>query len=227
MIFDAKVEPKYRDAIEVAANTILEKGNKQHRNTARHVIESELLIRFVPLAQIGCSGVAGLIDSRRTNKRIASEELTVMEAMGEAYITFADWTFDVAGQRGCQGTLVHEGLHAYDFAKIISSFSKADGEPENIYDLTLYELERRAAVTSAEYLVRIGEPDYIDDGLELNLVGLDAHGKPFADMAGIDLRMQNGYGLNGNNQGMLMSRMLRLRQKGEGFRLGKWLRFGS
>lgn len=227
MIFDAKVEPKYRHAIEEAAHTILEKGSKQHRNTAKHVIESDLLIRFVPLDKIGCSGVTGLIDSRRTNRRIAAEELSVMEAMGEVYITFADWTFDVAGQRGCQGTLVHEGLHAYDFAKIISSFSKADTELENLYDLTLYELEHRAAVTSAEYLVRIGEPDYIDDGLKLNLVSLDADGKPFADMAGIDLRMQNGYGLNGNNQGMLMSRMLRLRRKGEGFSLGKWLGFGG
>lgn len=227
MIFDDKVERRYRDAIEEAAQTVLEKGNKQHRNTAKHCIESDLLIRFVPLDQIGCSGVTGLIDSRRTNKRIAAEELSIIESMAEAYITFADWTFDVAGQRGCQGTLVHEGLHALDFARIISSFSKSDIEPESIYDLSFYELERRAAITSADYLVRIGEPDYIDDGLKLNLVSLDAEGKPFADMAGIDIRMQNGYGLNSNNQGIMMSRMLRLRRKGEGFSFTKWLGIGG
>jgi len=227
MIFDSKVDKKYRDAIDEAAQTVLEKGNRLHRNTAKHCIESDLLIRFVPLDQIGCSGVTGLIDSRRTNKRIAAGDLSVMEAMGEVYITFADWTFDVAGQRGCQGTLVHEGLHALDFARIISSFSKGDIEPENIYDLSLYELERSAAVTSADYLVRIGEPDYIDDGLKLNLVSLDADGKPFADMAGIDIRMQNGYGLNSDNQGIMMSRMLRLRRKGETFSFTKWLGFGG
>ena len=216
MIFDEKVQSKYRDAIETAAHTILEKGNKQHRNTARHMIESDVLIRFVPLDKIGCSGVTGVISSRRTNRRIDSEEIDVMQALSEVYITFADWTFDVAGQRGCQGTLVHEGLHAFDFARIISSFSRPDAKP---FDLSLYELEHRAAVASADYLVRIGEPDYIDDGLKLNLVSIDAAGTPFADMEGIRLRMQNGYGLDENNQGKMISRMLGLRKKQEGFSL--------
>lgn len=224
MIFDDKVQSKYRDAIEEAAHTVLEKGNKQHRNTARHVIDSDLLIRFVPLKEIGCSGVTGVISARKTNKRIQNEELDVMEALGEVYITFADWTFDVAGQRGCQGTLVHEGLHAYDFAKIIASFSGPETEP---FDLSLYELEHRAAIASAQYLVRIGEPDYIDDGLKLNLVSLDAAGTPFADMEAIKLRMQDGYGLNENDQGKMISRMLGLRRRGEGFSLSRLLGFGD
>lgn len=223
MKFDNKVKSKYRNAIEEAVETILEKGNKQQRYVANLAKSSDLLIRFVPLAEINCSGVTGLIDNRKTNRKIQNETLPVEEAMGEVYIAFSDWCWDVAGQRGCQGTFVHEGLHAYDFAKIIASFSK--NEPENIYDLTLYQLEHRAAVTSADYLVRIGRPDYIDDGLQLNLVGLDESGKPFVDMDGIKLRMQNGYDLNELDQGTIMSEMLGLAKRQQNFSFRKFLGF--
>jgi len=217
MKFDSKVETKYRDAIEEAVETILERGNKQQKNVAKLAKESDLLIRFVPLDEIGCSGVTGVIDNNRTNSRIKNETLDIKEALGEVYIAFSDWCWDVAGQRGCQGTMVHEGLHAYDFAKIISTFSKAEEEPENIYDLTLYELEHRAAVTSGDYLVRIGKPDFIDDGLKLNLVSLDKDGKPFVDMEGIKIRMQDGYGLNESEQGVIISKMLGLKRRKTGF----------
>lgn len=217
MKFDSKVGTIYRDAIEEAVETILERGSKQQKNVARLTKESDLLIRFVPLAEINCSGVTGLIDSNHTNERIQNETLDIREALGEVYITFSDWCWDVAGQRGCQGTFVHEGLHAYDFAKIISTFSKAEEEPENIYDLTLYELEHRAAVTSADYLVRIGKPDFIDDGLQLSLVSLDENGKPFVDMDGIESRMQNGYGLNQSEQGVIISQMFGLKARKRGF----------
>ncbi|MGB7068586.1 MAG: hypothetical protein WBD22_03770 [Pyrinomonadaceae bacterium] len=223
MIFDDRVEAKYRDAIEEAAAQVLEKGNKQHKNTARLMIESDVVIRFVPLATIGCSGITGLVDRRSTNRRIVAGELSVVEALSDVHITFADWTFDVAGQRGCQGTLVHEGLHAFDFARIVSSYSKGD---DPVVDLSLYQLEHRAAITSAEYLVLIGEPDYIDDGLKLDLVGIDVAGRPFADLVGIGRRMQNGYGLNETNQGIMMSRMLGIKKKEEGFSLGRLLGLG-
>src|SRR4051812_31376709 len=110
MIFDAHVESKYRDAIEEALDTILERGNEGHKETARSIRATHVRINFVPLDQIKCSGVTGLSLSWRTNNRIQNETLEFEEALREIYISFADWTFDVAGQRGCQGTLVHEGL---------------------------------------------------------------------------------------------------------------------
>lgn len=216
MKFHRNVQPKYRDAIEEALDVILARGNAGHVETAREIAASDVEIRFVPLKKIGCSGVAGLKNALKTNARIDDEELSFREALGEAYICFADWTFDVAGQRGCQGTLVHEGLHACDFARIISSFSNSQIDPLGITDLSLYELERRAAIASAEYLVLVGEPDYINEGQQLCLVNMDDGGKPCVDMPGIEQRMQNGYGLNADNQGTMISSMLGIRPKGEG-----------
>lgn len=217
MIFAENVKTEYREAIEEAVEVILEKGNKQQKNVARMASETALLIRFVPLAEINCSGVTGLIDNNKTNRRINDETIEVKEAMGEIYIAFSDWAYDVAGQRGCQGTLVHEGLHAFDFARMISEYSKNEADEENIYDLTLYELEKRAAEISADYLVRIGKPDYIDDGLKLSLVCLNDEGKPCVDNAGIELRMQNGYGLNELNQGAKISEILGVAPRKPGF----------
>lgn len=203
--------------LEEAAETVLQKGNERHRKTVKNLLASETEIRLVPLDQIGCSGVAGLIDRRRTNRKIDNEIITETEAMGEAHITFSDWTFDVAGSRGVEGTLVHEGLHICDFGEIISSFSKADHEPLNIYDLSLYELEHRAAVTSGEYLALIGREDYVNEGLQLGIVKINDNGEPEADLAGIDDRMQNGYGVNINEQGIMISKMLGIRPKGSSF----------
>ncbi|CAN5781858.1 hypothetical protein BH20ACI4_BH20ACI4_16450 [soil metagenome] len=222
MIFAENVKSEYRDAIEESVETILDKGNKQQKNVARTAKETDLLIRFVPLAEINCSGVTGVIDNNKTNRRIDRENLEVEEAMGEVHITFSDWCWDVAGQRGCQGTLVHEGLHAFDFARMISEFSKIDKGKENIYDLTLYQLEHRAAQISADYLVRIGKPDFIDDGLKLNLVCLDDEGKPCIDRDGIELRMQNGYGLNESNQGAKISDILGIKPR-NGFSIRRFL----
>ena len=221
MKFHRNVKPKYRDAINEALDTIIARGNTGHVETAREIAASDVEIRFVPLKKIGCSGVAGLKNPVLTNARIDNEEISFREALSEVYICFADWTFDTAGQRGCQGTLVHEGLHACDFARIISSFSNSQIDPLGITDLTLYELERRAAIASAEYLVLIGEPDYINEGQQLCLVNLDDTGKPCVDMPGIETRMQNGYGLNADNQGTMISEMVGIRPKDEGSMLSK------
>ena len=222
MIFADDVEKKYRDAMEEAVETILEKGNKQQKNVARTAKETDLLIRFVPLAEINCSGVTGVIDNIKTNRKINRGQIEVEEAMSEIFIAFSDWCWDVAGQRGCQGTMVHEGLHAFDFARMISEYSKLEKGEENIYDLTLYQLEHRAAQISADYLVRIGKPDYIDDGLKLNLVCMNERGEPCVDKNGIDLRMQNGYGLNESNQGAKISDILGIKQQ-HGFSIRRLL----
>lgn len=227
MKFGKGVTSKYRSAMEEAVETILKRGNDGHRESTQALVDSDVTIDFVPLAEINCSGVTGLISPRSTNKRIDRDELTHHEALGEVYIKLADWTFDVAGQRGCQGTLVHEGLHAFDFARIISSFANANVDPLGMVDLSLYELEHRAAIASAEYLVLIGEPEFINEGQQLGLVAVGADGEPFVDEDGILARMQNGYGVNEGQPGVLISSMLGIRPKGDGFSLSKLLGFAS
>lgn len=211
MKFDTGVSKKYRQAVAEAVETILEKGNERHRATARALSDSDLLIRVVPLSEIGVSGVTGLIDGRETNRKIRREQISVGEALSEVYITFSNWTFDVAGQRGVEGTLVHEGLHACDFAEIIASLSS---EGREFHDLSLYDLEHRAAITSAEYLVLIGKEDYVEEGRQLGLVGVDDTGRPFVDMAGIEARMRNDYKINSAENGGMMSERLGLRRQG-------------
>ena len=226
MRFDSHIKPTYRDAIEEAVATVIEKGNPGQVETATCIRDSKVKIQFVPLKKIKCSGVTGVIDAASTNKRIKNETLDMMEALGEIYIQLADWTFDVAGQRGCQGTIVHEGLHACDFARLIASLSNTDVDPLGIVDPTLYELEHRAAVASAEYVQLIGLPDYIDDGLKLGILALDSDGKPFVDMNGIDQRMRDGYGVTPDNQGTLMTDMLGLKSKTEPSMISRLLGLG-
>jgi hypothetical protein len=213
MRFDKGIAPKYKKAIEDAVAVILEKGNMNQKFVAKEILESDLLIKFVPLAEIGCSGVTGLIDNVATNRKIASRRLSIQEALGEVYIKFSDWCWDVVGARACEGTFVHEGLHAYDFARIISSYSYADQNPSEIVELSLYDLEHRGALTSADYLVRIGKPDYLDDGFQLSLVKLDAKGKPMIDKEGILSRLEHAYGVTAKSPGIAISNLLGLQSR--------------
>jgi hypothetical protein len=214
MRFDNSVSEKHRAMVLDAVEAIRTIGNGQHLETVDALDAGDCEIRLVPLDQINCSGVTGLIDRRRTNRRIARGQIDEISALAEVHITFSDWTFETAGPRGVEGTLVHEGLHACDFARVISSLSKAGSDPDDAFDLTLYDLEHRAAVTSAEYLVLAGKDDYIEEGSQLGLVGIDENGQPFVDLEGIQRRMINDYKLTTEDHGGFMSKRLRLRRPG-------------
>src|SRR6185295_9993223 len=101
---------------EEAFDTILEKGNDEHREYMNHILGSKMLVRVRPVKEVNASGITGLISSVKTNYRLATDRLDAQEALGEIHITIAEETIDTGGQRGCEGTFVHEGRHAYDFA---------------------------------------------------------------------------------------------------------------
>jgi hypothetical protein len=195
MKFDRGIDKKYRRSIEDAFDSMLEHGNDSHREVAELILDSEMLVRVKPVSKINASGVTGLIDPGDTNDRIEDERLSVREAFDEIYIAIAEETIDTGGQRGCEGTFVHEGRHAYDFARTISSFSDADVNPLSLFDPTLYELEWEAHKTSGEYMLRVARDEYIEEGLQLLILGREVEGGCFLNEEGIGCRLRDNYGL--------------------------------
>ena len=209
MRFHQGIEKKYRQSVEEAFETILERGNETHRRTARLILESEMHIYVGPVSQVKASGLSGVINVSETNDKIASERLSLKEALGEVYITIAEET--LGSQRGAEGTFVHENQHALDFALVIESFSNADLNPLSIYDPTHYELEWAAHVVSGEYMLAIGRDDYLNEGLDLMILGRNETGF-FLDRDGIRQRLKNSYGMeSGGNVGRLASELVGLR----------------
>ncbi|MDI1243633.1 MAG: hypothetical protein PSX80_17115 [bacterium] len=213
MRFDLNIESKYRRSVELAFDAIIEHGNALHRHIAKHILASDMLVRVRPVSEINASGITGLIDPEATNEKIADERIGLREALGEVYIAIAEETIDTGGQRGCEGTFVHEGRHAYDFAQMIASYSDGDVNPLSIFDPTLYELELEAHKISGDYMLCIGRDEYIEEGLGLMILGRASEIEPcYVDSTGIHKRLCDSYGLTPDgNQGPRASELLGLR----------------
>lgn len=210
MKFEEGIDEKYRKAVEDAVATIIEKGNDSHRLVAGAIRDSDMLIRVEPVSEVKASGVTGVISWWSTNSLIAKEKVTVDRALAEIYILIAKETID-AGPRGIEGTFVHEGRHAYDFAQVIASFSDSDLNPLSVFDPTMYELERAAHIAAGEYMLLINKDEYIDEGLGLLILGRDVNGVVQLWDEGIECRLRDGYGLTADgNQGVLTSELLKL-----------------
>jgi hypothetical protein len=214
MKFDKGIARKYRRSVDEAFEAIVANGNDEHRRVANAILDSKMLVRVLPVRQVNASGVTGLIDAGDTNDRIKDERLSTREAFDEIYIAIAEETIDTGGQRGCEGTFVHEGRHAFDFAQTIESFSDADVNPLSIFDPTLYELEWEAHRTSGEYMLRVARDEYIEEGIQLLILGNNAEHGCFLNEEGIRTRLQSNYGLNADaNPGPRASELLGLRQR--------------
>jgi hypothetical protein len=207
MKYQKGVARKYKKIIDAAFAVIADIGTDQQKRVMNAIGESEMLICVGPLSEVRASGITGVTDPARANSRIAAERLSLPEALGEVFITFAAETIDGAGARGTEGTLVHEAQHAYDFGKVIESFSKTDINPLTVFDPTLYEMELAAHLTSGDFMVRRNLPEYLDEGLGLGLI--ERSGDGFAvSRTGILKRLRESYGLeSGGNQGALASEM--------------------
>ena len=212
MKFDKGIDKKYRKSVEDAFATILEKGNDLQRYYMNEIMESDMLVRVKPVAEINASGITGAINAIKTNLKLASTRLSLREAFGEIYIAIANETIDTGFQRGCEGTFVHEGRHAYDFAQTITSLSNRDVNPLGVFNPTLYELEWEAHQTAGKYMLQINKPEYLDEGLGLMILGQNADGSLFVNDDGIRQRLRDSYGLAlDGNQGSLASEMLGIR----------------
>lgn len=209
MRFDKGINKKYRKSVEDAFATIIAKGNDEHRHVMEEIMESDLLVRVAPVSEISASGITGLISSVKTNYKLATERIGLREALGEIYIAIAEETIDIGGQQGCEGTFVHEGRHAYDFAQTIESLSNRDINPLGIFNPTLYELELAAHKTSGDYMLCVDKAEYIDEGLGLMILCREGNGPCVVSDEGIIIRLRDSYGLAvDKNQGALASEMM-------------------
>lgn len=211
MKFNDNVPKKYRKMIKEAFKTILEVGNDRHKRTAKLILDSDMLICAGPVSDVQASGITGVIDPSATNKKIARSEMSLNEALGEVFITLAYETMNTA--KGTEGTLVHEGEHALDFARTIESFSAAAINPLSIYDPTHYEMEWTAHVAAAEFMLQMDKPEYLQEGVDLMVLGRrDEDCFVFED--GIKERLRNSYGMEeSGNVGPLASEMALLVQR--------------
>lgn len=211
MKFDKGIDKRYRKSVEDAFETIVAKGNDFHRYMMNEIIESDLLVQVLPVSKVNASGITGVINSVKTNYKLATERLSLREALGEIYIAIAEETIDTGGQRGCEGTFVHEGRHAYDFAQTIESLSNADMNPIGIFNPTLYELEWEAHKTAGDYMLCRDEQDFLDEGLQLMILCQEGSKCEVSD-DGIMKRLNESYGLDlTGNPGSLASEMMGLR----------------
>lgn len=214
MKFEKNVAGKYRKSIESAFDVIIEKGTPQQKKVMRAIWDSEITICVGPVSDVKASGITGIINPAATNERIASERLSLRESLKEIFITIAEETIDGGGQRGCEGTFVHEGQHAYDFARVIESFSHADINPLSVFNPTLYELEWAAHKTSGDYMLQIGKDEYLQEGLDLMILQRDDNNRFFVSDEGIRRRLRESYGLEENgNQGIQASEMFGLQPR--------------
>lgn len=209
MRFDDDIDEKYRKSVEDAFATILAKGNEFHRLMMNEILASDMLVRVQPVDEINASGITGLISTIKTNYRLATERLSLRDALGEIYIAIAEETIDTGGQRGCEGTFVHEGRHAYDFAQTLESLSNSDLNPIGIFNPTLYELEWEAHKTAGDYMLCVDKPEYTDEGLELMILCSAEGGICTVSDDGIKQRLKESYGLAlDGNHGKTASQMM-------------------
>jgi hypothetical protein len=209
MKFQSGIDERYRLSIEDALSTIIANGNDFHRMMINELLDSEMQVRVQPVSKINASGVTGLINPVMTNIRLARTRMNLRDALGEIYIAIAEETIDTGGQRGCEGTFVHEGRHAYDFAQTIESLSNKDLNPIGVINPSLYELEWEAHKTAGDYMLCINKQEYLDEGLQLMILGLGSDGSCFVDDDGIRQRLNDSYGLVvGGNQGRLATEMM-------------------
>ncbi|CAN5294585.1 hypothetical protein BH20ACI2_BH20ACI2_01960 [soil metagenome] len=209
MKFDSGINERYRRSVEDALATIIAKGNEFHRLMMNEIMASDMLVRVQPVSEINASGITGLISPVKTNFNLITERLSARDALTEIYIAIAEETIDTGGQRGCEGTLVHEGRHAYDFAQTLESLSNADLNPISVFNPTLYELEWEAHKTAGDYMLCMNKQDYLDEGLQLMILGLGDGGSCFVNDDGIRRRLNESYGLaHDGNQGALASEMM-------------------
>ena len=213
MKFHEDITPEDRARVLRAIKDIKKHGDEQHRETAEFLEDSDALLFIGPATEVGGSGSVGIYEAKAAAKAIKEGSITAFEAARFIRMNLARETIDTGGQRGIEGTFVHEGKHLRDFALMMETLSR--GDKDKIFDPTAFHLERSAHITSAFYMIRRGG-EFVDEGLSLGL--LEQNGDDIAvSRQGILGRLKNNYGLSEETPGPRLSQRstpkLKIRRK--------------
>lgn len=197
MRFDENVAGADRERITRALDDIEDHGDLFHRRLSRFVRTSELSIYVGPAKRVGGSGSVRLDSQWGARRAVAGGELKMFDAARYVRLSIARETIDTGGQRGIEGTLVHEGKHAVDFSLMLASFSS--GHDGDRFNPTAYQREYSAHLTSAFYL-RLRGGEYAQEGIGLGLL-LVRDGELAVNVEGIRRRLERNYGLTSSQPG--------------------------
>jgi hypothetical protein len=203
MKFDESVPVEDRRRIERALQDIKTYGNCRQRATANFIEETEIAIHLGPAKDVGGSGSVFIDRIIGVNRAISRDPIPVFEAAKFIRLNIARETIDTGGQQGIEGTFVHEGKHALDFALMISSFSH--GNEKKYFDPTGFQREYSAHLTSAFYLARRGG-EYAEEGIGLGIL-FQNNGTVSVNRKGIRARLRNNYGLTPETPGKRLSEL--------------------
>ncbi|MFV0388140.1 MAG: hypothetical protein ACK5NT_05235 [Pyrinomonadaceae bacterium] len=197
MIFHENVPEIDKERIISALSDIKKYGTGFHQQTAEFIEKTELVIYLGPATEVRGSGSVQLDNQRAARRSVEEGNLSVETAARYVRLNIARETIDTGGQQGIEGTLVHEGKHARDFALMLSTYSK---QPDSvIFNPTAYQRELSAHLSAAQYL-RIRGGSYAKEGESLGLLlfdGSDFHVNP----KGIRARLRNNYRLTPETPG--------------------------
>ncbi|REJ78283.1 MAG: hypothetical protein DWQ47_02135 [Acidobacteria bacterium] len=201
MRFDGKVQSADRERISQALDDIEKHGDRFHKRLSRFIRSSDLAL-YVDLAEnVRGSGSVSLNGQWGARLAVGAGDLRMFDAARHVRLNIARETIDTGGQRGIEGTLVHEGKHALDFSKMLSSFSAANGR--SLFNPTAYQREYSAHLTSAFYL-RLRGGEYADEGIDLGLLEV-RNGELSVSVEGIRQRLRRNYGLTPETPGQTLN----------------------
>jgi hypothetical protein len=140
MRFDKSVPDADRARIAEALRDIKTYGTARHAKVAGSIEDSEISITLGAAEDVGGSGSTLLPNAFAVNWAISRGEISVFDAWRFVRLSIARETIDTGGQRGIEGTFVHEGKHAADFARMIADFSRG----ENRFDPNAFQREAAA-----------------------------------------------------------------------------------
>jgi hypothetical protein len=203
MKFDVSVPTEDQQRILRALQDIKNYGNLRQRTVAAFIEETEISIHLGLAKKVGGSGSVVIDRIIAANWSISRGELSVREAAKFIRLSIARETIDTGSQQGIEGTFVHEGKHALDFATMISRFSH--GDEKKYFDPTAFQREYSAHLTSAFYLMRRGG-EYSEEGVGLGVLHRNGGGIS-VNRKGIRARLRNNYGLTPDTPGRRLSEL--------------------